>query len=120
MLLGDRGPKGQSSAEFFDENTNTLFYTQVQKDAINCWLANKTYTTETQGTVDTNSDVLVFPNDVKIDGNGSLWVLSNRMPVFHYAKLRSDQINYRILVGKANEVIKGTPCDPNYDNTKKP
>lgn len=32
-LVGDRGQNGQSSAEFFDDATNVLFYTQVNKDA---------------------------------------------------------------------------------------
>lgn len=30
-LLGDRGMNSQSSAEFFDNKTNVLFYTMVSK-----------------------------------------------------------------------------------------
>lgn len=119
VYLGDRGQNGQSSAEFFDEKNNVLFYTQVNKDAVGCWNANKPYNEETQGLVDSNSDSLVFPNDLKIDVDGNLWVLSDRMPLFIYTKLDPKQYNYRILTGNATEVIKGTPCDPNFEENKK-
>lgn len=117
--VGDRGANGQSSAEFLDEKTNTLFYTQVNKDAINCWNADKPYNVETQGLVDSDSDSLVFPNDLKSDKDGNLWVLSDRMPLFIYSKLDPEQYNYRILVGNTTEIIAGTPCDPNYEENKK-
>lgn len=117
--VGDRGVNGQSSAEHFDDKNNVLFYTQVNKDAVGCWNANKPYNEETQGLVDSNSDSLVFPNDLKVDNDGTLWVLSDRMPVFIFKKLDPEQHNYRILVGNSTEVIKGTPCDPNYEDNKK-
>lgn len=118
-MVGDRGAKGQSSAESFDPSSNVLFYTQVNKNAIGCWNVNKTFSQETQGIVDSNPQTLVFPNDVKVDRNSNLWILSNRMPVFIYSKLGADHFNYRILVGKASEVIKNTPCDPSYEAKKK-
>lgn len=117
--VGDRGPNGQSSAEFFDEKNNVLLYTQVNKDAISCWNADKPYNEETQGLVDSNSDSLVFPNDLKIDVDGNLWVLSDRMPLFIYTKLDPQQYNYRILIGNATEVIRGTPCDPYFEDYRK-
>lgn len=113
-IIGDRGAKGQASASCFDEKTNVLFYTQINKNAIGCWNVNKTFTQETLGIVDSNAETLIFPNDVKVDRNSNLWVLSNRMPLFIYKKLSVDHFNYRILVGKSSEVIKDTPCDPNY------
>lgn len=109
-LVGDRGPNGQSSAEYLDTKTNVLFYTQVNKDAVGCWNANKKYTPDTQGLVDSDSDALVFPNDLKVDSNGNLWVLSDRMPVFLFGKLDPQKENYRILKGKVSEIIQGTPC----------
>lgn len=109
-LLGDRGANGQATAEFFDENTKTLFYTQVNKDGIGCWNSQKPYTEENQGLVDSDSDALVFPNDLKVDNNGTLWVLSDRMPLFIYKQLDPKQYNYRILRAKTSEIIQGTPC----------
>lgn len=112
-MVGERGQNGQSTAEFFDEMTNVLIYTQVNKDGIACWNANKPYTPDTQGIIDSDSDALVFPNDLKIDKNGNLWVLSDRLPTFIYKGLNSNEFNYRILTGKVSELILGTPCESN-------
>lgn len=108
-LLGDRGPKSQSTAEFYDEQTNAIFYTQINRDAVGCWNINKPFTPENQGLVDSDSDSLVFPNDLKVDNEGNLYVLSDRMPLFIYGSLKPEY-NYRILTGKTSEVISGTPC----------
>lgn len=108
--VGDRGENGQSSAEVFDSKTGVMFHTQVNKDGVGCWNTNKPYNPDTAGLVDSDSDALVFPNDVKIDANRNLWVLSDRMPVFIYKKLNPKEKNYRILNGKVDELIVGTPC----------
>lgn len=110
-LVGGRGPNGQSSAEFLDEKTNVLFYTQVNKDGVSCWNAGKPYNPDTQGIIDTDSDALIFPNDLKVDIDGNLWVLSDRMPVFIFSKLNPNHFNYRILKGKVSDLILGTQCE---------
>ncbi|KAJ6649551.1 Protein yellow [Pseudolycoriella hygida] len=109
-LVGDRGSNGQSSAEFFDDEAGVLFYTQVNKDGVGCWNAKKPYNPDTQGLVDSDSDALVFPNDLKVDANRNLWVLSDRMPAFLYKSLNYTEFNYRILKGKVDDLILGTPC----------
>lgn len=111
--IGERGANGQSTAEFFDEMANVLIYTQINKDGIGCWNANTPYTPDTQGIIDSDSDALVFPNDLKIDRNGNVWVLSDRLPAFIYKKLNPNEYNYRILTGKVSELILGTPCESN-------
>lgn len=114
--LGSRGSDGQSMAEHFDEKNNVLFYTKISKNAIGCWNADKTYTQENQG----NINLGAFPSDIKIDKNGTLWILSNQLPAFFKNRaLRSDHFNYQIWTGNASEVIKGTPCDPNPNIQKK-
>lgn len=111
QLLGERGPNGQSSASYFDEQTKVLFYTQVNKDSVQCWNAGKEYNPDTQGIVYSDSDALEFPNDLKVDDNGKLWVLSDKMPKFLFSKLDSTKLNYRILTGKISDIIKGTKCE---------
>lgn len=108
-LLGDRGVKSQSTAEFYDEKTNTIFYTQINRDAIGCWNIAKEFKPENQGLVDSDSHTLVFPNDLKVDSEGTLYVLSDRMPLFIYSSLKPET-NYRVLTGKTSEIIAGTPC----------
>lgn len=109
-LVGDRGQNGQATAEFFDDDSGVLFYTQVNKDAIGCWNSKKPYNPDTQGLVDSDSDALVFPNDLKIDDNRNLWVLSDRMPTFLFHSLNPKEFNYRVLKGKVDDLIRGTPC----------
>lgn len=111
-MLGERGPNGQSSASYFDQKSKVMFYTQVNKDSIQCWNADTEYTPDTQGIVDSDADALEFPNDLKIDDDGNLWVLSDRMPRFLFTKLDTNKFNYRILTGKIPEIIKGTVCEP--------
>lgn len=109
-VLGERGQNGQATASFYDEATGVLFYTQVNKDSIGCWNTKSPYFAETQGLVDSDSDALVFPNDLKVDNEGTLWVLSDRMPLFLYKNLKAGEYNYRILRGRTQEIIQGTPC----------
>lgn len=108
-LLGDRGPKSQATAEFYDAETDTIFYTQINRDAIGCWNIKKPYTVDHQGLVDSDSHTLIFPNDLKVD-NGNLYVLSDRMPLFIYKNLEAEH-NYRIMTAKTSEVVTGTPCE---------
>lgn len=106
--LGDRGQQTQSSVEYFDEENNVLLYTQIIRDSVACWNPNMPYTPENQGVVDVDRETLVFPNDIKVDDKGNIWVLSDRLPTFLYGAL-GPEINYRILSGKL-ELLVGTPC----------
>lgn len=109
-VLGDRGPKSQASASFYDEKTDVIFYTQVNRNAVGCWNTKMPFTVENQGIVDSDSEKLIFPNDLKVDRDGTLYVLSDRMSLFQYASLPYDY-NYRILTGKTSDLIVGTPCE---------
>lgn len=109
-VLGERGPKSQASASFYDDKTDVIFYTQVNRNAIGCWNTKKHFSVEHQGIVDSDNVKLIFPNDLKVDRKGTLYVLSDRMSVFQYSTLPLDY-NYRILTGKTSELIEGTPCD---------
>lgn len=110
-LVGDRGMNGQSTAEVYDKETGVVFYTQVNKDAIACWNVKRPYTPDSQGLIESDSHTLVFPNDLKIDLEGTLWVLSDRMPTYLYKELDPAAVNYRILMGKNRDLIRGTPCE---------
>lgn len=111
-LLGSRGVSGQSGAAFLDQLTGVLFYTLPNLDAVACWkTSNREYTIKSQGRVFMSSVQMVFPNDVKVDDQDRLWVLSDRMQQFEHAKLDRDQINFRILTGPVKEVIENTACD---------
>lgn len=115
-LLGSRGPDTQSSIEVFDAITEVIFYTQINHNAIGCWNTKKPFTVENQGIVAADNETLLFPNDLRVDSEGNLLVLSNRMPLFIYSKLPEGEENFRILTGKTSELIKGTVCENIAEN----
>ncbi|XP_049839989.1 protein yellow-like [Schistocerca gregaria] len=112
-LLGSRGPSTQSCASFMDEESGVLFYSLVNKNAVGCWnskLHPKTYTPETQGMVGQDNVTMVFPNDMKVDANGTLWVLTDRMPLFLYSELDPVEVNFRVLSAPVEAAVAGTAC----------
>lgn len=112
QVLGTRGNKGQSSVSFLDKETNVLFYALINLNAIACWkTTNPSYTMQSQGRVFMSNESMVFPNDIKVDPNGNLWVLSDRLPMFMYKNLNYTDVNFRILTASVKDAIKGTACD---------
>ncbi|XP_044759536.1 protein yellow [Coccinella septempunctata] len=109
--LGSRGPRGQSTASFYHSKTGVLFYGLINLNAIDCWSTTKPYTKEYQGRIYQNDVTMVFPNDVKVDQNDNLWVLSDRLPTFMYRKLDPLDVNFRILTAPVSEAIKGSVCE---------
>lgn len=114
-LLGSRGKKAQSGASFLDPKTNVLFYSLVNLNAVACWkTTNPAYTMESQGRIFMSDVSMVYPNDIKVDSNDNLWVLSNRLPIFLYSRLNYDDVNFRILMAKVTDAIRGTACDVKF------
>nr|UPO25009.1 yellow-c [Henosepilachna vigintioctopunctata] len=109
-LEGNRGDKTQSSASDLDEKTNVIFLTQLNKDSVACWNVDKPLNPQNLGTVAHDNQALVFTNDLKIDAERNLWILSDRMPAFLYRGLKPNEINYRIFKVTIDDAIMGTPC----------
>lgn len=112
-IVGDRGEKGHSTSEVFDKKHNVMFFTQVARNGIGCWNLNSPLNTSTAVLVDSDPVSLIMPIDITLDREGYVWVVSNRMPHFLYDIMDFSDYNYRILVGKASDLIKGTVCDSN-------
>lgn len=126
-LLGSRGPKGQSSVSFIDKKSGVLFYALVNLNAIACWrTTNPSYTMESQGRIYMSNVTMVFPNDIKVDPDHNLWVLSDRLPIYMYSRLNESDVNFRILTAPVADAIRNTSCDsklvitPNMSNRFKP
>ena len=126
-MLGNRGPKAQSGVSFLDQKSGVLFYALINLNAVACWrTTNPTYTMQSQGRVFMSNETMVFPNDIKVDGNGNLWVLSDRLPIFMYSRLDQNDVNFRILTASVSDAILETACDsklvvsPEVSNRFKP
>ncbi|CAL7933723.1 unnamed protein product [Xylocopa violacea] len=113
QALGSRGHNGQSSVSFFDSKTGVLFYALTNLNAIACWKPQDMFSIQQQGIIYTDNVTMVFPNDLKIDRNGNIWVLSDRLPTFMYSYLDPEDYNFRILTGSAQEAIKDNVCSMN-------
>uniref|UniRef100_A0A336N1Q4 CSON010085 protein n=1 Tax=Culicoides sonorensis TaxID=179676 RepID=A0A336N1Q4_CULSO len=112
--LGTRGPNGQSAVSFLDKITGVLFYTLPNLNAIACWRTNsktKTYTIKSQGRVFMSPVDMSFPNDIKVDDQDRLWVLSNKLHIFMYSELNPNDVNFRILTATVKDAIEHTACD---------
>ncbi|KAK6636368.1 hypothetical protein RUM43_010028 [Polyplax serrata] len=112
QLVGDRGADSQSSASYIHEGTGVMFYTQLQKNSVNCWNTNKPLVQENLAEVASDNETMIFTNDLKVDREGKLWVLTDKLPVFIYRGLDEKEINYRIFSATVEEAIAGTSCAP--------
>lgn len=111
-LLGSRGPNAQSSVSFLDPKTGVLFYSLVNLNAVACWkTSNKEYNMKSQGRIYMNENTMIYPTDIKVDYNDNLWILSNRLPLWMYGKLDSNDVNFRVFSAPVVDAISHTACD---------
>lgn len=113
VLGQSRGKRGHASASAMDKN-GILFYNLVSKDAVGCWDSRKPYKRPNQGIVGQNDTTMIFPNDLKIDQEHrqSIWIVTNRLPLYLYKGLDEDDVNFRIMSAYVDEAIQSTVCDP--------
>lgn len=111
QFLGRRQEFGQSNIHDFDETTGVVFYSEVARNAIGCWNSGDKFAAETHDIVFRDDLRLIYPSDLKVDNEGNLWVLSNRMPEFMYGQMDVNAFNFRVWKGKTSEIIKGTNCE---------
>ncbi|XP_011164537.2 protein yellow isoform X2 [Solenopsis invicta] len=106
---------GHSSGSAIDKN-GVMFFNMVTRDSVWCWDTRKEYIPQNLGVIGTSNESLVFPNDIKVDHepDQSVWLLTNRLPMYLYGTLNSGSINYRVFKADVKEAIRDTVCDPNY------
>ncbi|XP_055641820.1 protein yellow [Toxorhynchites rutilus septentrionalis] len=111
-ILGSRGPNGQAGVAFLDQKTGVIFYALPNLNAVTCWkTSNRAYTIKSLGRVYMSATDMVFPNDVKVDDESNLWVLSDRMHQYMYSSLNPNDVNFRILTATVKDAIENTACD---------
>lgn len=49
---------------------------------------------------------------VQIDANGTLWMMTNSMPLFIYSRLDPDVYNFRVWRVNTADLVRGTACEP--------
>ncbi|CAH0713103.1 unnamed protein product, partial [Brenthis ino] len=84
---------------------------ELSKNGVSCWNLDRPLSHENVPLIISDCTMLEFPNDIKVDQEGNLWILSNRQSRFLYESMDFDQINFRILTAPVDTVIQGTPCE---------
>ncbi|KAK7602175.1 hypothetical protein V9T40_009616 [Parthenolecanium corni] len=114
QVVGYRGQFMQSTTSTIDENTGVLFYTLLCQDAIACWNSQSEYNMNTQGIVAQDSKRFSYTNDVKVDKNGMIWALSDRLHEYLFNKMNYSEINFRIFRIPVMAAIQGTVCEKGF------
>ncbi|KAI8438695.1 hypothetical protein MSG28_011111 [Choristoneura fumiferana] len=110
-IVGDRGPNSQATACDMDQKRNVIFYTQLSKNGVGCWKVGAAFCEENTPLVISDCNLLEFPNDLKVDPEGNLWILSDRQSRFLYDAMDFEQFNFRILTAPVAKVIEGSTCE---------
>lgn len=108
----------QSTTCSMDENTGVLFYTLLCQDAIACWNSHSEYNVNTQGIVAQDSKRFSYTNDVKVDKNGMIWALSDRLHEYLFGTMNYSQINFRIFRLPVMAAIQGTVCEKSFSQNQ--
>ncbi|XP_052131309.1 protein yellow-like isoform X2 [Frankliniella occidentalis] len=121
VALPNRGPNTHTTAQVMDDD-GVLFYNLIDQNAVGCWNSRLPFTRDTQGVVDRDDIGLVFPSDVKVDAQKTLWVMSDRMPVFLISNSIdfTNDVNFRIYSAPIADLIRGTVCDVDQGNSVLP
>ncbi|XP_044742296.1 protein yellow-like [Chrysoperla carnea] len=109
-FIGERGMNTHSSTSVMDPYSGVIFYSQIQRDGIACWNTKRPLNPESFHLIIHNPQTMVFANEVKIDQDNNIWMMSNRMPQFLYKQLNFDDINFRIFMSPVNDILTDSPC----------
>ncbi|CAD7084268.1 unnamed protein product [Hermetia illucens] len=109
-LLGARGKDMESSVHVYDPHTKVLFYAQIALSGIGCWNTQKRFASQNHHLIHQNLQTMIYPSDITVDMDGTLWAMTNSMPVFIYSKLDTNQYNFRVWRQEAGKAIQGTGC----------
>ncbi|XP_037709172.1 L-dopachrome tautomerase yellow-f2 [Drosophila subpulchrella] len=110
-VLGSRGPSTQSTMHGYDPGTGVIFFAEIQKNGVGCWRPTMPISTGNYGSVDSNAMDMIYPSDLSIDEDGTIWVMSNSMPIFIYSTLDTNIYNFRIWKQNASLAKMGTVCE---------
>ncbi|XP_053671737.1 L-dopachrome tautomerase yellow-f2-like [Anopheles nili] len=109
--LGDRGPNTQSTMHLYDRRTGVLFYAEVNRNSIGCWNTAQIFDAGNHAVVHLDNREFIYPSDLTSDSEGTLWVLTNSLPVWIYSRLSEGEFNFRLWRQNPAVAIKGTKCD---------
>ncbi|XP_058982633.1 L-dopachrome tautomerase yellow-f2 isoform X2 [Musca domestica] len=109
-LLGSRGAGRQSTMHEYDPRTGVVFYAEIQRNGVGCWNTQKPFNPSNHGTVAQDEQRMIYPSDLTIDEDGTMWVMTNSMPIFIYSTLDPNVYNFRVWKQSTEVAIRNTVC----------
>lgn len=110
-FLGRRQELGQSASHAYDPITGVVFYAEVARNAVGCWNHKKRFLAQNHDIVFQDNLNMIYPSDLTLNDEGSVWVMSNTMPRFVYARLNETEYNFKIWRGRTRDMIVGGKCE---------
>lgn len=110
-LYGNRGPFTQTAMHQYDTRNGVMLYAEIGRNAIGCWSSQRPFNAENHGVIARDDQRMIYPSDLKVDFDGTLWIFSNSLPVFLYSTLNVEDYNFRVWRANVNTAVQGTVCD---------
>lgn len=93
-----------------------IFFQLVQLTAIACWDIGKPFTPENVVIIAQDEETLQYVSGIKVitnrAGEEELWFNTNRLQKTINMSRKSTEINFRIIRGTVDDIIRGTNCQP--------
>lgn len=93
-----------------------LFFQLVQTTAIACWNIEKPFTPENIVVVAQDEEKLQYVSGIKViinsRGEEELWFNTNRLQKTINMTLKPTEVNFRLIRGLVDDIIRGTNCEP--------
>ncbi|KYM96188.1 Major royal jelly protein 1, partial [Cyphomyrmex costatus] len=101
-----------------------IFFQLVQLTAIACWDIGKPFTPENVVIIAQDEETLQYVSGIKVitnrAGEEELWFNTNRLQKTINMSLKPTEINFRLIRGKVDDIIRGTNCEPSGVRTATP
>lgn len=101
-----------------------IFFQLVQLTAIACWDIGKPFTPENVVIIAQDEKTLQYVSGIKVitnrAGQEELWFNTNRLQKTINMSLKPTEINFRIIRGTVDDIIRGTRCEPSGLRTPAP
>lgn len=109
-FVEERAGNAHTTARVMSED-GVMLFNLIDQNAVGCWNSATNYVPQNHDIVDRDDLAMVFPADVKIDETNTVWVISDRMPVFLITQLDYTDINFRIFSAPLDTLLTGTACN---------
>ncbi|XP_062540251.1 L-dopachrome tautomerase yellow-f-like [Armigeres subalbatus] len=110
QAMGDRGSNTQSTMHHFDDQSQVIFYAEVNRNTIGCWNTRSNFSAENHDIIHHDNERLIYPTDLSADASGVIWVLSNNLPTWIYSQLDVNEYNFYLWRQTPAKAIEGTKC----------